>query len=169
VLSTQEFAAWSKKVVLFLHNTSRCDDEPYAELLFQRGGNGFPTVSYLDADGNLLKQVGHVTPVEELEAAHGTLMGWKELRRQVGAGADAGKQKELFLLELGMGNRPFAEMSERRAKVTLDEGEAAAVAQQLVNLEFTEILRATPRSQPEVGGAAFLAMFRAGRLPTSSQ
>ena len=69
MLSTEEFATWSKKVVLFLHNTSRCDDEPYPNLLKEKGGNGFPTMSYLAADGRLMTQVGHITPVEQLDGA----------------------------------------------------------------------------------------------------
>ena len=53
MLSTEEFAKWSDKVVLFLHNTSRVDSEPYPNLLYEMGGIGFPTVSYLDAEGRL--------------------------------------------------------------------------------------------------------------------
>ena len=169
MLSTSEFAEWSKKVVLFLHNTSKVDGEPYPNLLYAMGGIGFPTVSYVDADGRLLKQVGHVTPVEELEAAFQELMAWQQLRREVAKGdAGAAKEKELFLLELKMGNRPFAEMVQRRDRLSLDADEKAATEQSLVDLEFTEILRATPRDQQPVGGAKFLAMYRAGRIPATS-
>lgn len=169
MLSTDEFAEWSKKVVLFLHNTSRVDDEPYPNLLFEKGGIGFPTMSYLDADGNLLKQVGHVTPVEELESAWQDLQKWRALRAEVEA-KKGGEQKELelFRLELQMGNRPYAEMAARRAKLDVAAGEAAAVDQQLTNLEFGEILRGTPRDQQHVGGEKFLAMYRDKRIPNTS-
>lgn len=175
MLSTDEFATWSRKVVLFLHNTSRVDDEPYPTLLREKGGNGFPTVSYLDHEGNLLKQVGHVTPVEQLEAAFQELQVWQRLRAEVeaatrgGGSAGADQEKRLFLLELAMGNRPYAEMVARRDRLTLSAEEAAAVPQLLTNLQFQEILRGTPREQAGTAGGQFLAMFRAGRIPTSSQ
>lgn len=168
MLSTKEFAEWSSKVVLFLHNTSRCDDEKYPQLLFQMGGVGFPTMSYLDADGSLLKQVGHVTPVEQLEKAHGELMNWRTLRAEVEKGGDAQKTKELFLLELAMGNRPFAEMHKRRDALSLSADEQKATEQPLINLQFTEILRQTPRDQQAIGGEQFVAMFDAGRIPDTS-
>ncbi len=169
MLSTSEFATWATKVVLFLHNTSRVDDEPYPTLLHEKGGNGFPTVSYLDAEGGLLKQVGHVTPVAELETAWQGLQAWTALRAAVAAGkADAGKQLELFRMELAMGNRPFAEMVKRRQGVTIADNEETAVAQQLVNLQFTEILRGTPRDQQHVGGEKFVAMFREQRIPATT-
>lgn len=169
MLSTEEFKTWSSKVVLFLHNTSRVDDEPYPNLLFEKGGVGFPTMSYLDADGNLLKQVGHVTPVEELEKAFVDLQAWKALRAEVEGGqADAKQQLALFSMELAMGNRPYAEMVKRLEDVTIPASEQAAVAQQLVNLQFTEILRATPRTEQHLGGAKYLAMFREGRFPDTT-
>lgn len=168
MLSTKEFAEWSSKVVLFLHNTSRCDDEKHPNLLFEMGGVGFPTMSYLDAEGNLLKQVGHVTPVDQLEKAHGVLMQWRALRAEVEKGADAARTKELFLLELTMGNRPFAEMQKRREALSLAPEEVKATEQPLINLQFTEILRKTPRDQQAVGGEQFVAMFEAGRIPDAS-
>lgn len=169
MLSTEEFATWSTKVVLFLHNTSHVADEPYPNLLSEKGGIGFPTMSYLDAEGNLLKQVGHVTPVAELEKAYGELQVWASLRAAADSGKATAKQEtELFLLELAMGNRPYAEMQARAASVKIPSDDKAAIEQQLVNLQFSEILRATPRSEQHLGGEKFLAMFRDGRIPNTS-
>lgn len=169
MLSTAEFAEWSKQVVLFLHNTSRVDDEPYPNLLYEMGGIGFPTVSYLDAEGNLLKQVGHVTPVAQLAGAYEDLQAWRALRAEVERG-DAGeaKEKQLFLLELEMGNRPYAEMQQRLDRLSFTKDELESMRQKLVNLQFTEILRKTPRDRQHEGGKQFLAMFRAGRIPNTS-
>jgi hypothetical protein len=169
LFSTKEFAEWSKQVVLFLHVTSHVDDEPYPNLLYETGGIGFPTVSFLDQDGRVLQQVGNIVSLEDCDHALEKLQGWKALRAEVergGAGAD--KEKQLFLLELELGNRPFAEMVQRRDALSLAAAELAATEQPLVNLQFTEILRATPRNQPASGGEQFLAMFRAGRIPDTS-
>ena len=78
----------------------------------------------LDAEGNLLKQVGHLTPVEQLESAYQELQEWQALRKEVEAGhAGAGKEKDLFLLELEMGNRPYAEMVARKDALTFSADE----------------------------------------------
>ena len=77
-------------------------------------------------------------------------------------------EKQLFLLELQMGNRPYAEMVERRDRLTLGDQEGKDTEQLLVNLQFNEILRSTPRDQQAKGGAQFLPMYRAGRIPTTS-
>jgi hypothetical protein len=168
VLSTDEFAEWSKKVVLFLHNTSRCDDEKYPDLLFQRGSNGFPTVSYLAADGRLLKQVGHGVTVEQLETAYRDLEKWRELRAAADRGAKD-KAKELFLMEVSNGYVSFADAETRMKGIELTKDERAQVDQKLVDLEFRDLLATTPRNQKPEGGKRFLAMLRAGRVPQSSQ
>ncbi|GAB4148652.1 MAG: hypothetical protein Fur0037_16970 [Planctomycetota bacterium] len=169
MLSTDEFVEWSKKVVLFLHNTSRVDDEPYPDLLREKGANGFPTVSYLDADGNLLKQVGHFTPVDQLEEVFAELQRWKALRAEVEkGGAGAAKEKELFFLELDMGNRPWEEMRRRAQALSISSEESKDVARKLVNLHFVEILRRKGRDLAGAG-AELLPMFQAGEIPDSSQ
>lgn len=169
MLSTEEFAKWSTKVVLFLHNTSHVAHEPYPNLLAEKGGIGFPTMSYLDAEGNLLKQVGHVTPVAELEKAYDELRTWTSLRAAVESGKATAKQEtELFRLELAMGNRSYAEMTARYASLKIPADDKDAIDQQLVNLQFSEILRATPRAEQHLGGEKFLAMYREGRIPNTS-
>lgn len=169
MLSTKEFAEWSQKVVLFLHNTSRVEDEPYPHLLREKGGNGFPTVSFLDAEGTLLELVGHVTPVDQLEAAFQRLRHWQELRAAVSAGkADAAQEKELFLLELKMGNRPYAEMLQRRDRLTWSDDEGAQIRQHLVNLQFRDILVARGEDLA-AAGKEYLAMYREQRIPDSAQ
>jgi len=167
VLSTPEFKEWSDKVVLFLHNTSQVNGEPYPALLREKGGNGFPTVSYLDAEGNLLKQVGHVTPVEELDAALQQLGQWQALRDRAADG-DAAVTRQLFLMELDM-----KILDPVAARATADElfkgDERAQLEGELVNLEFLDLLQKTPRDQIAMGGKRFLDMYRLGRIPTARQ
>src|SRR5262249_33868535 len=57
VLATDEFARWSRQVVLFLHVTAQppagkpLPGDKHPLLLYELGGNAFPTLSYVDADG----------------------------------------------------------------------------------------------------------------------
>ena len=93
MLSTDEFAKWSsEKVVLFLHNTSRVADEPYPDLLREKGGNGFPTVSFLAEDGRLLKQLGYPITLASIQSSYDELRAWSDLRKKV-AGGDTSRQK----------------------------------------------------------------------------
>jgi hypothetical protein len=59
-------------------------------------------------------------------------------------------------------------MEQRRDRLSLGEQERKDTEQPLVNLQYTEILRATPRDQQAKGGALLLPMFRAGRIPTTT-
>jgi hypothetical protein len=172
VLSTDEFAHWSKQVVLFLHVTAQppagkpLPGDKHPQLLYELGGNAFPTLSYVDADGNLLHQVGgNGTAIADLERELQKLLGWKSLRAAVTSGKVPDKERELFLLELGMGNRPYAEMVQRAGKLAFAGDEQARVTQQLVNLQFTEVLRRTPRDDLVAGGEQLLPMFEQGRIP----
>jgi len=49
-----DFKEFGKKVILFLHVTSRAAGEPYPDLLKEKGGRGFPTFKFLDAKGNVI-------------------------------------------------------------------------------------------------------------------
>ena len=169
MLSTDEFAAWSDKVVLFLHNTSKVDDEPYPNLLREKGGNGFPTVSFLAEDGRLLKQVGYPITLEEIQSDHDALLAWRDLKKQVAEG-DTSKQKELFLLELRNGMIGHDEAVAEKAKLQLTEEEKTTVEQQLTDLEFNEILRGVAREADMApAGKKFYAMYKAGRIPHTQQ
>ncbi len=57
MLSHESFPAFANDFVLFMHNTSWVDDEPYPNLLREKGGNGWPTSAFQAADGSLLTQV----------------------------------------------------------------------------------------------------------------
>lgn len=167
MLSTDAFATWSKQVVLFLHNTSHVEDEPYPELLFEKGGNGFPTVSFLAADGRLMTQVGHVTPVEQLDAALEQLNAYAALRDAV-TGPDHVRFAELVELELESGYIGFADAEKKAAAVEWPADRRDWVATQLINLQFRDILRSTPRDQKAAGGKRFVAMLDQDRVPASS-
>ena len=44
-------------VVWFLHNTSQVDDEPYPDLLSEKGFRGFPSVAVMDSVGDIIAKV----------------------------------------------------------------------------------------------------------------
>lgn len=168
VFATPEFAAWAKdSVVLFLHNTSHCDDEPNPDLLREKGGNGFPTVVYLSCDGRALKQLEFPTEMSTIENGLEQLEHWKALT--AAAKTDPAARKKLFMLELENRMLDAAAARAQAAKLTLTASERRAVDQQLTDLEFTEILAATPRKRAAEAGAKFYAMLQEDRVPQTRQ
>jgi hypothetical protein len=170
VLSTDEFVAFAKKVVPFVHNTSRVDDEPYPNLLFEKGGNAFPTVAFLAADGKLLHQVPFEAMmrdgVAQFEASLSALQAWQRLKTKLGDQ----DSKELFLAEMELGMLPFAQARARFAELEgFDEGQKARLTQELIDLEFSGILRTLKRDNGAEVGKQFLAMLDADRIPKSRQ
>ena len=46
-------------MVLFCHNTSMVEDEPYPKLLSEKGGRGFPFLVFMDAEGDVITPQGY--------------------------------------------------------------------------------------------------------------
>lgn len=168
MLSTEAFAEWSKEnVVLFLHNTSRVKDEPFPDLLREKGGNGFPTVTYLDADGRPLKQLAFPTELSTMQEGLAELQRWQELK--AAAKTDPSKRKELFMLEVDNRMLTAGEARTLLEEIELTDQERAGLEPKLVDLEFNEILRATKPEQRAAAGGKFYAMLEADRVPQSRQ
>ena len=47
---------FSKEYVLFCHLTTQIEGEKHADLLEQKGGQGFPHIVFMDSDGNVLAE-----------------------------------------------------------------------------------------------------------------
>lgn len=87
LLASDEFVQWSKQVTLCIHVTSRIPDLKGDNLLYEFGGNGFPTLSLIDASGNLLQQLGGgEVQLDGLTRAWQKLQTWQALRAAVVAG-----------------------------------------------------------------------------------
>ena len=102
-------------------------------------------------------QVGHVTPVDELEAAYQGLQDWQQLRKAVADGAE-GKAEQLFWMEVRNAYIPFPEAKEKAGQFEFDDAQQAEVDQLLTNLEFRDVLSATPRDDKASGGEKLVAI-----------
>ena len=168
VLATPEFAAVAKDVVPFVHITTHLEGRDGDDLLQRCGGNAWPTVAFLDDKGALLCSVPTPPTLAGITAAETQVQRWQQLRAAVASGQE-GEQKALFLLELGMGNRPYAEMQQRLAPLRFEAAERAGIEQQLINLQFVDILRHTALDKLGEAGGKFVAMYRQHRIPDSGQ
>lgn len=169
MFSTDTFAEWAKdNVVLFLHNTSHCEGEPHPDLLQETGGNGFPTVSYLDSRGKLLKQLDFPTEMETLRDGLQELENWRQLKQQAADG-DSNARKQLFMIEITNGMVDYKTAEETFKSLKFEASEQREIQAKLINLQFLEILSATPKTELAKAGAKFHAMWKDNRVPTSRQ
>jgi len=152
-------------VVLFLHNTSRVEDEPYPTLLQDKGFRGFPSICFMDADGNVLAKPGR-----SVKAFREGLESTKSLvtLRAKGDKATPAEQKELFLAELKLELIPAEQIQARADKLTLSDSEKAMVAGKIVDGEVMALMqRGRELGQDEVA-KQLAAMAAAGKVPSEA-
>lgn len=171
-LSTAEFAEFGKQVVLFAHITSRVDDEPYPNLLQEKGGMGFPHIAMLDAEGDVLTIHQSSRSVEGFQESLDKSSEVLALQMKADAG-DANAKVEVFLMQLDMMSfeDAKAKLSEVKALPAfaqqVDSDRMAEIEQTLVNLEVNDIISGV-RSEEDQEAAAekLIALKSAGRTPT---
>jgi hypothetical protein len=150
--------------VLFLHNTSRVEDEPYPTLLQDKGFRGFPSLCFMDADGNVLTKPTQRT-VANFGETHAQTKKLLAIRAK-GDKASPAEQKELFLAELDLGLIKAEEIQPRADKLTLSAEEKARVAGKVVDLEVADIMAKSRDAGPEKTGEALVALLKAGKTPS---
>ncbi|MBL8724048.1 MAG: hypothetical protein JNK49_08375, partial [Planctomycetes bacterium] len=125
--------------MLFLHNTSRVEGEPYPRLLQEKGFSGFPSLCFMDAEGNVLAK-----PAQRTVAAYAeTLASAKDLLalRQKGDARTEAETKQLFLTELKLDLIPVGEIEARAAAVKgLTAEEQAAAQQKIVDGQYQALM-----------------------------
>lgn len=173
MLSADTFPAFADDFVLFMHNTSWVDDEPYPNLLREKGGNGWPTSAFLAPDGSLLTQVllDDQGSVEGLYKTRDKLLNWQAMRAKVENGDEA-LAKDLFITELTLGMLGFEKARERAQELQgLSDAEKRQFESTFVNMEFLGVLAAADESTESqiAAGEAMFRMFEGGRIPNNRQ
>lgn len=171
MLATKEFKEFANNVVLFLHNTSKVEGEKHGNLLREKGGNAYPTVSYMDASGRVLNQM----PQDDLNlsrfaSTYERLSEWRKLK----ASGDPKLSKKLFVIEMDFGLLNYAEAVAARAKVEkqLTDEERKKIAMAMVELEFVAQLKTIKIADKRTlvsAGKVFVAMIEGGKIPQGQQ
>lgn len=149
--------------MLFVHNTSRVEDEPYPKLLQEKGFRGFPSICFMDSDGNVLTRPPRT--VAGFVEVHATTKKLVDLRAK-GDKANAAEQKELFLAELKLDLVAAADIQPRADKLTLTDAEKTFVAQKIVDAEIAAIQAKAQKDGPEQTAEAYAALLAAGKTPS---
>ena len=146
-----------------MHNTSHVTDEPYPTLLQDKGFRAFPSICFMDTEGNVLTRPGRsVKAMAETQAQTSQLVAL----RAKGDKASATQQRDLFLVELQLDLVKADEIQARADKLTLSEADKKFVAQKLVDAEIGAIMAKAQKEGPEKTGEALAGILAAGKTPS---
>ena len=169
MLSTEEFRGFAKGVVPFLHVTSRLEGEKYGNLLSEKGGQGFPHLVAMDAEGEVIgvvsgeRSVAGFTRLMKDAADYSTLRGKK--------GRSPAEEVRLLGFELGMDRVTEADARTRAAALKdLDADPKKALDALLLGLDIQAELKLIKGPDPALriaAGKDFAAMWKEGRRPGS--
>jgi len=150
--------------------TTRIEDRPHDDLLSEKADRLlFPTVIYLDAEGEPLTVVTDLHTVAEYEAILATAQRYLELRGKRDGG-DAGVAIELAILECELGRIDIDDLEAELEDAELTADRKARVARLRVNaaVRVRFLIVRKQRHSPESLKAAteeFLAILKEGPVP----
>jgi len=162
---------FSKDYVLFCHITTQIQGEKHGNLLEQKGGEGFPYIIFMDAQGNIL-----AVHEEERSAAGFSKTGEKARTfvalKEKAAKGDATAKVDLILAQLDMGQIKAADADKQLKDAgTLSKEQQAKLDEILANVSVMEIVKAIEsENEAKEAGKKFYEMQKAGKpAPTSDQ
>lgn len=166
-LQKDEFTAWAKDFVLFLHVTSRVESDPYQTLLQEKGGRGFPYLVFMDAEGKVIAEHNGARDVEGFKKRGEQVRSFVALKKKV-EGGDASARVDYLVASLGMGPMSAEELEKRLKECgELSKEQKAKLDPLLLNNEVRCMLET---AQDEEGAMElapkFVEMKKAGRIPT---
>ena len=150
----------------YLHITTRIEGRKDEGLFREKGGRGFPTMKFMDADGNVLGEPSG-RDVASFETSLTSLMVVTDLEKRIAAGEE-GLENELFLAKMRLGLLDLEEAKAQLAELKdLTKEEKAEVAGFLVNLEVMGVMDGVDSEEAALAaGAKFKVMLDEGRIPT---
>jgi len=152
---------------LFCHVTTKLKGDADQTLLSQKSSRvAFPTLLFMDHNGDVLSKQGERS-VAAFRRSVAALDSIKRLEK-VAAQGDVAAKASLFLAKLSLGKFDFKSARVASASLKFDDEQKKAVAAAMTNLEVDHIY-ADARKEGSFAqlGAKFLAMKKAGRVPTS--
>jgi hypothetical protein len=167
-LSEEKFAEWSKDYVLLCHVTTQVAGEKHANLLQEKGGQGFPYVAFMDAEGAVAGKHQGARTVDGFDETARKAKRFVELKTRA-AGGDKAAAIDLFLAEAETGSIPPPDVRKRAAELTdLTPEQKKSLDALLAGLDALEILLTVkPDKQSRIdAGKKYLDMKMAGRIPS---
>ena len=154
-------------MVLFCHITTKLKGDPDQALLSQKSSRvAFPTLLFMDHEGEVLSKQGERS-VAAFRRSVAALESMKRLEKDVAKGDESAKAA-LFIAKLELGKFDFHGAKTASASLQFDDQQRQTLKTVLTNLEVDQIY-ADARKEGSFAtlGTKFLAMKKAGRVPTS--
>ena len=156
------FPPWAKDWVLFQHLTTGIPTDPHQDLHRALGGEGWPVLLFLDAEGRILSRVG-ARDLDGLRDAGQRALAFLKLMARADA-QEPDALADLLLARLDLGTLSVEDLRIRSASLEgLSEAKRSALSGRLADEEVKEILKDI-RLQ---AGDRFLRMKTEGRIPAS--
>jgi hypothetical protein len=156
-LLTDEFKAFSKNHVMFLHITTRIEGRKDEGLFSEVGGRGFPSFFVLDAEGNVLAQHQKARTAEGFAETMNEAQEFIDLRKKAEAGDAAAKIDYLFA-RVRMGQLSADEMKAEAKSLNMSDEQRKTFRALVANSMMDEV-------QTKAVGKAFLEMEKEGYIP----
>jgi hypothetical protein len=96
-LSDEAFPAFAKEVIPYLNVMTKIEGHPYDNLLRDKGFGGFPSLAFMDAEGNVLAKQGERS-VEGFRKTHKAVANFQDLQARIKKG-EKGLEFALFVAE----------------------------------------------------------------------
>ncbi len=151
-------------MVLFLHNTSQVEGEPYPNLLREKGYRGFPTLVFMDATGEVLhKQAWTKRSVAAFRKTHRALDTLARLAGKAKEG-DESVKKAIFFAKLDLDRYGFKEAKAKMENLSFSDEQKTSLQTALVELQFDEAYKSAGADRKALT-KKILEMHKAGRIP----
>jgi hypothetical protein len=162
--SDEAFAKMAEKFTLFCHITSQVPEDKHQDLLEQKGGQGFPHIVFMDAEGNVLATHEGPRTVAGFESTGRMVAGWAEARTKAAAG-DAAAKVDVVLYEIELGKTKLEEGREKlKGLGELTEAQKGRLDALETKVKVEEIVQsAHDQASAEAAGQKLHELKKAGK------
>ena len=169
VFSKAEFKKFSEGVVLFLHITTRIEDHPNDELLYDFDENSFPTFLIIDADGGLLARHRESSTQREFQRTVAKVNVGCELAKKAAAG-DKVAAIDLALLKCELNAIDHADLEEQLEGKALSDGQKKKLKGLAADEEVAEMIQLIVANKHRAAmladaGETFVELLNGGAIP----
>jgi hypothetical protein len=162
---------FSKEYVLFCHITTQIDGEKYGDLLEQKGGQGFPHIVFMDADGHVLAEHEGDRSADGFSKTGQKAKEFIALKAKAEKG-DKAAQIDFLIAQLSLGQLKPSEAEAKIKEVGAPTKEQQArLDGELVNASVMETMKGVEdEDSAKAAGKKFYEMQKAGKPgPTGDQ
>ncbi len=143
------------------------EDEPYLTLLQEKGFGGWPSLAFMDAEGEVLASPAGQS-VDGFNKTLNAVEAYLELKAKAHSG-DKSVANDLFVAEMQLGKLGFAEATTRYAALKgLSAEQRERIDAELIDLEVADIVGKVNSGKltPDEATPTLAQMAKADRIPT---